>query len=118
MNLDFYYNYDELAEDFYSAFGEEFGRIKLEEISSKIDSSKAVERLVQDSIKFGELPNQATLSAVLLGTRHFMFAKSRTLNFACFLALNKVIGAFQERGLFISSERCLEILKRIIQARN
>lgn len=118
MDLEHYYDYDLLANDYFSKYERHFGRSKVEKIASKVDSSNAVERLIQDSIKARELPNQSTLSVVLLGTRHFMFANSDTLNFACFLTLNKTIGEFKSQKLYVSNDQALEITKRIMRARN
>ena len=118
MNLEHYYNIDDLSNDYFSNFERKFGQIQMKKISDKVNSSNAVERLIQDSINAHELPNQTTLSVVLLGSRYFMFANPETLNCACFLTLNKAINAFKSNDLHVSDERALEISKRIIFARN
>ena len=115
MDLDEYYSYEILTEEFFELFEKDFGKIKFEGIKKDINNSTAVKNLIADCLKYEELPNSGTLATVLLGTRNFMFSKSIVIACASFLALDKVIQAFYKNGNPVTQTYALNMAKSIIR---
>lgn len=112
--LEYYYSYDLLHNHFVESFIKDYGNVKSEEIGTKVYNSDAISKLIKTAKNIGFLPKGQILTESLLGTRHFMFAKTSTVMFAAMIALKRCIEELEESGLYFSEEEKLNAAKSVI----
>lgn len=112
--LDYYYSYDLLHNDFIESFIKDYGNVKSEDIASKVYKSESIRKLIVTASDIGFLPKGQILTESLLGTRHFMFAKTSSVMFAAMIALKRCIDELEELGLVFSEEEKLNAAKSVI----